>query len=235
DHVPAVVLLLAQQRAVLVAQRNAGRRPSPLRHQDEVDPERVEALRLAHTAGDGVVRLPVGKDDQHAVGELRAGPQQLAALRPAPGSPATPRAPAEEVACGPRRPARGPARTAPRHPRAARRTRTRRAHAAPNHAAPATSGARASTNGASKLIRAPAPRTSPKGRSRAPARSARARAASGRLPRSGGTPPAPPSTSRGGRFQRRCGAATRYVSRGSSERPCPEPPPPPGPPRAQTA
>ena len=69
---------------------------------------------------------------------------------------------------------------------AARRTRTRRAHAAAAHTAPATSGARIMTIGASNVIMARAPRMCPRGPARARARATRCPAARGTPLRSDG-------------------------------------------------
>ena len=75
------ILLPGHQRAAIVAHRNLGGLASSLRHQDEVNAESRQATCFLQRLLEGVVGFAVGEHDEHAIGDLRAGMQQVDSLR----------------------------------------------------------------------------------------------------------------------------------------------------------
>ena len=80
DGIAGSILLPAEVRAAVIAHRNLRGLATAFRDENQVDAEAGESMRFLQRPFERIVRLAIREHDQHAIGDLRAGMQQVDAL-----------------------------------------------------------------------------------------------------------------------------------------------------------
>ena len=80
NRIPRSILLPGNQRAAIVAHRNLGGLAPAFGDEDEMNAEPRQATRFLQRLLERIVRFAVGEHDEHAIGDLGTGMQQIDSL-----------------------------------------------------------------------------------------------------------------------------------------------------------